>query len=562
MILIKEKKSIAVPGITSLFLFLDYNPSVINIIKASGVAVYNHIDHTWECPLTSLAFLIDNLTYIDDIKLTLFHEEKQTNIIKPILQYKTKPFPYQSEGIEYGLNHDKWLLLDEPGLGKTLQLIYLAEELKAQRHIQHCLVICGINTLKTNWEKEIIKHSNESCIILGKKVSKKGRVSYSSVQERIKQLMQPIKEFFIIINIETLRTEKIIKALKTSPNKIDAIFFDECHKAKGWGSHQGTNLMKLEAPYMVGATGTLLMNNPLDAYVPLVFIGKEPRRSVTKYKQTYCVFDSDTLGKIVGYQNLDMLKDELESCSLRRTRDILNTNISSALPPRMIINKYVDMEDEQEKFYNDIQQGVKESANKIKLNSNNLLAMTTRLRQATSCPSVLTTKNIVSSKVTYAVDLTKEIISNNDKVVIFSYFKEPIYELQQLLKDYNPLIGTGDMRDEDVSKNIDLFQNNPKYKVFLGTIQKMGTGITLTAAASMIFIDEPFTQALYEQAADRIYRIGQTKPVFVYNLICPDTIDVAVSFIIERKKAISDFVIDDVLNNDNISILQNYIQDI
>ena len=50
--------------------------------------------------------------------------------IYKLSKYKTKPFSYQEEGIQFGLNHDKWLLLDPPGLGKTLQLIYLAEELK------------------------------------------------------------------------------------------------------------------------------------------------------------------------------------------------------------------------------------------------------------------------------------------------------------------------------------------------------------------------------------------------------------------------------------------------
>jgi SNF2 family DNA or RNA helicase len=304
------------------------------------------------------------------------------------------------------------------------------------------------------------------------------------------------------------------------------------------------------------------MNNPLDAYIPLVFIGKEPKRSVTNYKKTYCVFDSKTLGKIVGFQNLDLLKDELDACSLRRTRDMLVKAGKADYPPISYISRFVDMEDKHAKFYEDIANGVKEEANKIVLKPNNLLAMTTRLRQATSCPSVLTTEDIPSSKVDYAIDLAEEIISNNDKVVIFSSFKEPIYRLKELLKDYNPLVGTGDMKDEDVSHNIDLFQADPKYKVFLGTIQKMGTGITLTAASSVIFIDEPFTEALYEQAADRVYRCGQTKSVCIYTLICSDTIDSAVDAIIKRKRAISDFTIDDKMDDDEEYILKQYINDL
>ena len=125
---------------------------------------------------------------------------------------------------------------------------------------------------------------------------------------------------------------------------------------------------------------------------------------------------------------------------------------------------------------------MKEECDKIELKANNVLALTTRLRQATSCPSILTSENIPSSKIERCIDLVEEIVSQGDKVVIMSAFKEPVYQLEQLLKDYNPLIGTGDVGDDTVSKNIDLFQTDPKYKVFIGTHAKMGTGVTLNAA--------------------------------------------------------------------------------
>jgi len=97
---------------------------------------------------------------------------------------KTKPFDYQIEGINYGLNHDKWLLLDAPGLGKTLQVIYIAESLKKQNLIEHCLIICGINTLKYNWKKEIYKHGTEDAIILGERINTKGKVVSEGIKYR------------------------------------------------------------------------------------------------------------------------------------------------------------------------------------------------------------------------------------------------------------------------------------------------------------------------------------------------------------------------------------------
>ena len=115
-------------------------------------------------------------------------EDKKQHEIYPLSNYKTKPYQYQIDGIEFGLNEDRWLLLDAPGLGKTLQLIYLAQELKEKEGIEHCLIICGLNTLKNNWKDEIHKHSDMSCIILGERKTKNGKIRIGSVQERLEDL--------------------------------------------------------------------------------------------------------------------------------------------------------------------------------------------------------------------------------------------------------------------------------------------------------------------------------------------------------------------------------------
>lgn len=183
------------------------------------------------------------------------------------------------------------------------------------------------------------------------------------------------------------------------------------------------------------------------------------------------------------------------------------------------------MDQSQQKFYENIMDGIVDEVDKVSINTTNLLGMITRLRQATSSPSVLTSSEIVPTKIERAIDLVEEIVSNGEKVVIFSYFKEPLYLLADKLKQYKPLIGTGDLDDKVVSDNIDKFQNNSDYKVFLGTVQKVGTGQTLTAATYMIHLDTSWTWADFDQACDRIWRIGSDKPVIIYNLICNGTID-------------------------------------
>ena len=265
------------------------------------------------------------------------------------------------------------------------------------------------------------------------------------------------------------------------------IVVDEIHKCKNSSSDQGHGLLKLvDAEYRIGLTGTLIMNNPLDTYTALKWIGVE-HANLTTFKKQYCVYGGISGHEIVGYKNLDILKEELNNCSLRRTKDMLKD-----LPDKNVITEIIEMNDNHKKFYDAVKKGIKEECDKIDLKAKNVLSLTTRLLQATSCPSVLTNQNIKSSKIERALELIDEIVSNGDKVVVMCTFKDPINEIYNLVnKEYKPLLGTGDIDDQTFNNNIELFQNNPEYKVFLGTVGKAGTSITLNAARYMICINTP-----------------------------------------------------------------------
>ena len=560
MINIYERQTVKLPGITSLFVSFDFNRSIVDELKLLPNTIYNPDTKEWEIPLTSLSEFIDRVCKIDEIVLNLVQDDT-TDVAGDyrlsLDTYRTKPFDYQLEGIKFGLKHDNYLLLDAPGLGKSLQLIYLAEELKRRENIQHCLIICGINTLKTNWKSEIEKHSNLDCRILGQRINRKGQLVVDGIDKRLEQLLNPIDEFFVIVNVETLRDDRIVKAInKNKHNKFDAIFFDEIHVCKSNQSAQGKNLLKLTtAKHRVGATGTLLLNNALDTYVPLKWIGAE-RATLTNFKYYYCNYGGPFGNEFVGFKNLDTLKNQLETYSLRRTKDILN------LPEKVVINEYVDMNDTHQMFYDNICKGIVDQVDKVKMSTANLLAMVSRLRQATACPSVLTTESIVSSKVERAKDLTEQIVSSGDKVVIFSTFKETVYKLSEELKHLGIVVATGDNTDFEIENAKQQFQNNPDVKIFLGTWQKTGTGLTLTAGSYMIFIDHPWTAAQCEQAEDRIHRIGTNKSVTVYRLITRNTIDERVLELVNDKKALSSYIIDDEVPTEYIDSLRKYIEDI
>ena len=462
-----------------------------------------------------------------------------------IRSFKAKPFPHQVDAVNYGLTSSgKWLLLDSMGLGKTLEIILYAETLKKRNLVDHCLIICGVDSLRQNWKNEIKKFSNLDCIVLGEKVSKKGNISYRPVNERIKQLKDPIQEFFVIVNAATIRSDKFVEAFKSSQNKFGLIAVDEAHKFATKTSQQGSNLLKLKSPYKVAATGSLITNSPLSAYMPLAWTENDAA-TLTMYKSQYCTFGGFNNSQVIGYKNLDTLKEELYSCMIRRTLDQVRTS----MPSKTIETELVEMSDEHRKFYDAIVDGVKEEADKINLNANNLLALTTRLRQATACPGILTSNPIVSTKIERAAELAQELLDQNEKVVVMSTFKDPVYQLAKMLEQYNPMIGTGDIPDATVSENIQKFQNDPDRKLFICTHSKCGTGITLNAASYMICLDTPWTYANFSQSTDRIWRITNQRPAIIKVLICQDTIDERVAQIVETKKELSDFVVDDVTNS-------------
>ena len=552
MITIEEKLNNKIPGNSSLYVKFDYRKEIVDALKNSvSVGEFDKKTLTWEVPVTDLASLIQNLSVFDMVDVTLMKDSKEATIKEPTLHsFKTKPFQYQEEGIKYGLTHNQWLLLDAPGLGKTLQMLYLALELKRAGKIEHCLIVCGVNTLKFNWKKEIEKHTDESCYILGQKISKNGKFSIGSVNDRLQDLKRKIDEFFVVTNIETLRELDIVKAINKGVNKFDLIVVDEVHKCANPTSQQGKNFLKLTAAkYKVALTGTLLLNSPLDAYVPLKWIGKE-RCSYSNFKYYYCNYTGFFNNEFIGYRNLDTLKTQLAECSLRRTKDLLD------LPEKTIIPEIIEMNQTQSAFYSNIREGIVNQVDKVDMSTTSILSLVSRLRQATECPSYLTSEGIKSEKVLRAIDLVEQIVSNNEKVVVFSTFKETLNVLMQELKQYNPLLCTGDVKDAVINDSITMFQNDDTHMVMLATTSKMGTGVTLNRASHAIFISNPWTAAECQQCEDRIHRIGSKHPVFIYYLICNNTIDQRVDELVHYKGAISDYIIDDKMA---VESLRKYI---
>lgn len=565
MIHIKEiSPPIKLSGLSSVVVTFDYNQYIVEALK--GIPTYYFHKKTaknpepfWEFPICYIARLLDTLTFYDEIQLDLLDAPENGKIsfnkkynLEPLTEiervsFKVKPFEHQLEAVNFLLQQEKSLLLDGCGVGKTNEMIWFAETLKNRGLIDHCLVITGIAGLRGNWEREISKFSHETSVNIGKYITKNGTARYRSLDKRAEQLKNKIDEFFVLLNVESLRDDRIIEAIKKSENKFGLIMFDEAQKMGDSSTSQFANLTKLEADFEVAATGTLVMNNPVSCR-PALFWTNNDKATLTNFKSQYLVYGGYNNTQVIGTKNLEVLREEIAACSIRRTLH----DVRKDMPPLTIDVEYLEMSDKQQEFYEAIKEGVKEEADKIELKAGNLLALTTRLRQATSCPSVLTSQTVESIKIERAFEYIQEITSQGEKVVVFSMFKEPLHQLASKLSEFRFSLNTGDTPDAVAFQNMTRFQEDPNEQVFLATGQKCGTGFNLNSSMYLIFIDTPYTYALFEQCFQRCYRVNNKRPAFIKVLTCSDTIDERVWQIVETKRELGSYLVDGIEMSDSI----------
>lgn len=443
-------------------------------------------------------------------------------------QFKTTPFSHQIDAIKFGCTKSKWILGDEMGLGKTKCLIDVACIHKEYNQIKHCLIICGVNSIKYNWKAEVETHSNESAIVID-----------GSLKKRLEILKSVPNDFFYIINIESLRSKDVLAELKylVDTKEIEMIVIDEAHKCKSHTSIQGKAIHQLNSHIKIAATGTPIMNSPLDAYNILKWLGKE-KHSFYQFRNFYCIMGGFNNYQVIGYKNLDYLQDSLQGTMLRRLKkDVLD------LPSKTRQEILVELPAWQKRLYKEIRDELVEELDEIILNPNPL-AKLTRLRQVTSCPAILSECDGYGAKIDRMLELVEEIISNDEKVLVFSNWSSVIDTIEDVLKEQNYGYGkiTGETKDRQAVVNE--FQSNKDCKICIGTIGAMGTGLTLTAATYVIFIDSPWNMANKEQAEDRAYRIGTTQNVTIYTLVCEKTIDQKIERIINSKELMSTALVD------------------
>ena len=536
MITARIEKAQKVNGEWAAYLSFAYDSKILDIVRSFPSKWWHATDKEWEIPLEKLGKLVQQLPDEEfDISGAYVSLTRAEAKVPDGFEFKTKPFQHQVEAFEYGLRYDRWLLGDEMGLGKTKQAIDIAVAKKLQRGYKHCLIICGVNGLKWNWMNEIGIHSNETGYILGQRRNKIG--SNADKLEDARTLDRN-DNYFIITNVESLRNEDIVSTIsaKCQDGTIGMIVTDEVHKMKNPSSQQGKGFLKLQAQTMIAMTGTPLMNNPMDLYIILKWLGYE-KHAFYSFKQHYCVMGGYGGYEVIAYKNLDELQEQLDEIMLRRLqKDVLD------LPDKLYITEYVDMTPKQEQLYKEIASDIGSNLDQIAMSSNPL-AQLIRLRQATGYTGILSSKIQESAKLDRMEELVEEAVESKKQIIIFSNWTQMTDIIKKRLRKYSIGVITGDTKDHERQLLVDKFQNH-EIQIMIGTIGAMGTGLTMTAATIEIFMDEPWNMALRTQAEDRAYRIGQKHNLQVHFLLCKNTIDERIHDIVYKKGLMAEAIVD------------------
>jgi len=448
--------------------------------------------------------------------------EISESLKKIMRSYQVTGFKWLNSLSKYSLGG---ILADDMGLGKTLQVISL---LSSDRNSKPSIVVCP-TSLVYNWKSEIERFSpNISALIIS-----------GTSSERC-DLISSINDYDLILTSYDL-VKRDIEYYENYEFKY--CILDEAQYIKNSSTQNAKAVKLLKSEVRFALTGTPIENSLADLWSIFDFIMPGFLLSYSKFKDKYEI-------PIVRNEDRDVLyrlNRQIQPFILRR----LKKDVLKELPDKIETVTYAQMEAVQNKLYAaELMKLNKEFKNEIKENSYEksqikILSMLTRLRQI-CCDPALCFDNYDggSAKLDLCMEIVKNSIENNHKVLIFSQFTSMLRIIENNLKLNNIeyFVLTGATKS---AERLDLANkfNIDKTSVFLISLKAGGTGLNLTGADVVIHFDPWWNISAQNQATDRTHRIGQNNKVQVFKLITKNTIEEKIEKLQHSKKDLADSVI-------------------
>lgn len=529
--------------------FVQLNDGTLGILPEEWLKKYSLLFRVGEGNSNNLKLSRYHLSVVDELyetrdeeELTVQLEEKYANLrnfnqiseIEPPDHLKSILRPYQVAGYQWlnYLREIKWggILADDMGLGKTVQALSFLDHFREEYGKLKALVVCP-TTLIYNWENEIRKFTPKLTY----------RIHHGAARTRVKEELTDHE--ITITTYGTLRSD--IKLLMSV--EFDYVILDESQAIKNPSSKVTKAACLLSAKNRLCMSGTPLQNNTFDVFAQMNFLNPGMLGTMEFFRQEFAI----PIDKFGEADRKDHLRKILYPFILRRTKE----QVAKDLPDKQEMILWCEMEDEQRKIYdayrNDFRDKILGTIQEqgIQRSQLTILQGLMKLRQICDSPAILNEEEKFENHSIKLDELAREIVENigDHKALVFSQFLGMLAliraKLDELGIKYEYFDGSTSAPDRE--KAIQSFQNDHEVRVFLISLKAGGVGLNLTAADYVYIVDPWWNPAVEQQAIDRTHRIGQTKNIFAYRMICKDTIEDKILQLQEKKRILAKELISD-----------------
>ena len=443
--------------------------------------------------------------------------------VEPPSMLRTVLRDYQRRGVDWLMMLHRHrltgILADDMGLGKTLQTLAMLLLVRESEGSKPSLVVAPTSVVGV-WRDEAAHFAPDLKMALW----------YGPPE--VRKALDPKQADLLVTSYGILRRD----AERFADIEFRYVILDEAQSAKNAASHNAAAIRKLKSERRLALSGTPLENRPEELWSVFDFLAPGFLGTLRQFRKRYAVpisrGDAD---------HLALLRLRLAPLILRR----LKNEVATELPDKVEQTVRCEMNTAQRALYDHVADQLRTSIKQkiadvgIQNAQLDILAALTRLRQICCDPALLPvppgTKVPLSAKLQLFEDLMREALAGNHQVVVFSQFvsmqRRLIAVIERLGVKPLWLHGGSTGRDKIVSQ----FQDDTGPPVIVVSLRAGGTGVTLTRADTVLHYDPWWTPAVERQATDRAHRLGQTKKVSVYKLICARSIEDRVTQLAQQK---------------------------
>jgi SNF2 family DNA or RNA helicase len=445
--------------------------------------------------------------------------------------------PYQEVGVAWlsfvsGLGLGA-CLADDMGLGKTIQVLALWSELKNKRPHKPSLLVLPASLLG-NWNAEIQRFTPHLrvCFLHPAQTGQEDLQAIAADPRKLVESMDVVATTYSMLLRQPWLNEVAWRL----------VVLDEAQAIKNPAARQTKAVKRLKADAKIALTGTPVENRLADLWSLFDFLCPGLLGTQTRFREFVKQLASD--------RQYGPLRKLVQPYILRRLKT--DKRVISDLPEKTEVRAYCGLGRRQAVLYEKLVRELAKSLQGVDgvQRRGAILAYLLRFKQVCNHPSQLLGDGeydpAASGKFARLAELCQEIASRQEKVLVFTQFREiadPLAGYLSGIFERHGLILHGGTAVAQRKKLVDAFQRDDGPPFFVLSLKAGGTGLNLTAACHVIHFDRWWNPAVENQATDRAFRIGQQHNVLVHKFVCQGTVEERIDALIEEKSQLADAVL-------------------